>query len=59
MSLRDLAGKHQTDARSIGFGGEERDEEVVGVGEARPVVLDKNLDETIPPLGSAPHKMAK
>src|SRR5438270_11709576 len=47
MRFRDLARKNEADARSLGFRGEERHEEIRAALDARTLVLDAQLEHAV------------
>ena len=44
MVFGDLAAEEEPDARAAGLGGEERNEQIRGIGEAAPIVFDADLN---------------
>ena len=47
VSFGDLAAEREANARPAGFGGEERDEEVRGVGQSGAFVFDRDFEERV------------
>ncbi len=45
VAFGDLAAEREADARPAGFGREERDEEVRGVGQSGAFVFDRDFEE--------------